>query len=230
MSNLHADSIRKTFDGRNILNDIFISCHQGEIVGLLGRNGSGKSTLLKVIFGSLNADYKFVSVDEKKTGKLYSTRHLIRYLPQHNFLPDHKKIKHIISCFCNSTNAIEIRDNNLIKPLLEKKAKEISGGERRIVEVLLMVYSEAKILLFDEPFNGISPINVETIKTIFKSHSKDKAIIITDHDYENVINISSRIVLMQDGNTRIIKDLTELVDFGYLPQAVCKANLLENLD
>jgi len=217
MNILHADSIRKTIDGRNILNDIFISCKKGEIIGLLGRNGSGKSTLLKIIFGSMAADNKFVSVDQKKTGSLYSTRNIIGYLPQNNCLPNHKKLKDLISCFCN--NADEVNSHDLVKPLLGKKVHQLSGGEKRIVEVLLMVHSEAKILLFDEPFNGISPINIEMIKDIIKFHSKDRAIIITDHDYRNVINMASRLVIIQNGNTKIIKELTELVDLGYLPES-----------
>lgn len=219
MSGLHVDSVRKTIRGRTILNDIFLSCSPGEIVGLLGRNGCGKSSLLKIIFGTSTADNKFVTVDLKKTGNLFTDRKLISYLPQHNYLPNHIKLKHIVTCFC-ARNADKLMSNEFIKPFLDKKAMQLSGGERRITEILLIVHSEAKILLLDEPFHGISPIHKETIKGIIKAHSKNKAVIITDHDYENVIDISARIVLMQDGNTRPIKSLAELAGFGYLPKTV----------
>jgi lipopolysaccharide export system ATP-binding protein len=66
MSGLHVDSVRKDFGIRRVLNDVFLSCEVGEIVGLLGRNGSGKSSLLKIVFGSCAADYKFVSIDHIK--------------------------------------------------------------------------------------------------------------------------------------------------------------------
>jgi ABC-type multidrug transport system ATPase subunit len=217
MSFLHADSIRKTLGGRNILNDIFISCEKGEIIGLLGRNGSGKSTLLKIIFGAVSGDNSFVSVDQRKTDGLYSTRNLIGYLPQNNFIPSHKKIRDLISCFCINTD--EITGLNFVKPFLDKKVHQLSGGEKRIVEILLMVYSGVEILLLDEPFNGIAPINIETIKTIIKDHSGNKAIIITDHDYQNVISLASKLVLIQDGNTKIIKVAADLVDLGYLPES-----------
>lgn len=93
----------------------------------------------------------------------------------------------------------------------------MSGGERRILEILLMVHSEAKYLLFDEPFNGISPVHIEILKDIIKAHSKDKGFIITDHDYRNVLDISSRVILMDNGNTKVIKEFNELIEFGYLP-------------
>lgn len=225
MSALHVDSVRKMIGGKTILNDIFLSCQPGEIVGLLGRNGCGKSSLLKIIFGSSTADNKFVTVDLQKTGNLFSVRHLINYLPQHNYLPNHIKLKHIINCFC-AHNAAELMKHEFIKPFLDKKATQLSGGERRLAEILIIVHSEAKILLLDEPFHGIAPMHKEGIKDIIRFHSKNKAIIITDHDYENVIDISSRIVMMQDGNTRPIKTLDELAAYGYLP-ATTDLNAME---
>lgn len=217
MSFLHVDSIRKTFNGHKILNDIFISCEKGEIVGLLGRNGSGKSTLLKIIFGAIRADNRFVSVDQKKARGLYSTRSLIGYLPQSSYMPGHKNIKDLISCFCPDTD--EIRSHRCVKPFLDKKVHQLSGGEKRIVEILLIVYSGAEILLLDEPFNGIAPNNIATINTIIKDHAQNKAIVITDHDYQNVISMASKLVMIQDGNTKIIKEVSELVEFGYLPES-----------
>lgn len=219
MSLLHVDSIRKQIGNRQILNDIFISCKPGEIVGLLGRNGSGKSTLLKIIFGSLSADYKFVSIDDRKIDSISDNRKLLHYLPQDNCLPNHIKITNIIKCFCNKENAALVMENDLVKPILQKKAQQLSGGERRILEILLMVHSEAKYLLFDEPFNGVSPLHIEILKGLIKKHSKHKGFIITDHDYRNVLAISSTVILMDNGNTKVIRDFKDLIAFGYLPSS-----------
>lgn len=218
MSGLHVDSVRKQIGDKQILNDVFISCKTGEVVGLLGRNGSGKSTLLKIIFGSLKADYQYISIDDKKINSLYDNRALLQYLPQDNFLPNHIKTINIIRCFCNAENAALLIDNELVKPHLKKKTNQLSGGERRILEVLLMVHSGAKYLLFDEPFNGIAPLHIEIVKEIIKEHAKDKGFIITDHDYRNVLDLSSTVILMDKGNTRVIKEFNDLIQFGYLPQ------------
>jgi ABC-type multidrug transport system ATPase subunit len=219
MMGLHVDSVRKEIGGRTILNDVFLSCTSGEIVGILGRNGAGKTTLLKIVFGSLVADYKFVSVEEKRTGKLFSTRNLIQYLPQHKFLPSHVKISSIISCFCDKKQAALLMGNELIKPFLKKKTDQLSTGERRLVEISLFLFSNAKYILFDEPFNGIAPLYVEQIKDLIRKHGKDKGLIITGQDYRNIIELSSRLVLIKDGNTRMVKDLQELIDYGYLPES-----------
>ncbi|CAM4097637.1 ABC-type lipopolysaccharide export system, ATPase component [Pedobacter westerhofensis] len=217
MSGLHADSIRKEINARQILSDVFISCQPGQIIGLLGRNGSGKSTLLKIIFGSLAADHKYVAVNARKLNSLFESRKLIHYLPQDNFLPDHIQIKTIISCFCSSAALSLLLAEDLIKPFLKSKINQLSGGEKRIVEVMMMLYSDAEYLLFDEPFNGISPLHIEILKKLIQKHSVSKGIIITDHSYEHVLDIATNVILLDKGNTKVITEHRQLVELGYLP-------------
>jgi len=218
MNGLHVDSVIKTFGTKLILNDVFMSCKKGEIIGLLGRNGSGKSTLLKIIFGSLTADKKFVKVDGKFVNSLFDSRNLINYLPQDNFLPNHVKINDIISLFCDKNNAELVRANEFIKPLLDKKSKQLSRGERRIAEIYLIVYSDAKYVLIDEPFNGVAPVFRENIKNLIKEQSKNKGFILTDHDYRNILDIATRLIILYDGSTKEIKNKDELIYWGYIPE------------
>jgi ABC-type multidrug transport system ATPase subunit len=217
MNGLHVDSVIKSFGTNQVLTDVFISCMEGEIIGLLGRNGSGKSTLLKIIFGSLLADNKFVRVDSKIVNSLIDNRKLINYLPQDNFLPNHIRIKKIISLFCDKTNSEIIKNHAFFRPLLNKKSKQLSSGEQRIVEIFLIVYSDAKYILIDEPFNGVAPIYKEDIKNIIKEQSKRKGFIITDHDYRNIFDISTKTILIHDGETKEIKQINELKYWGYIP-------------
>ena len=216
MNKLHVDSIRQTYGNRQILTDVFISCEKGEIVGLLGRNGVGKSTLLEIIFGSVKADNKFIKIDNKYIKGILDNQNLIKYLPQKNFLPNHIKISTIIKLFCDKKNASIIINNHLIKPLLNKKNKELSGGEKRIVEIFLIVLSNAKYILMDEPFNAVAPIYREEIKDLIIEQSKNKGFIITDHDYRNILNIATRTVLIKDGSTKEIKNKKELITYGYI--------------
>src|SRR5690606_35282774 len=104
MSNLHVDSITKSFNGNVLLSDVFISCQKGEIKGLIGRNGSGKSTLLKIVFGTEKADFKFVRIGNKIIRNISDGRNLISYLPQHNFLPNNISIRTIINLFLQKEN------------------------------------------------------------------------------------------------------------------------------
>ena len=216
---LYVDSVTKSFGIRQVLTDIFLSCNEGEIIGLLGRNGAGKSTLLKIIFGSMQADFKFVRIGDKRINGLYDNRNLINYLPQHSFLPNHLKISHIIKLFCEKANAGLIAANELISPLIHKKARQLSGGEKRLVEIFLIIYSNATYILIDEPFNGIAPIYKEVIKNMIREQSKKKGFIITDHDYRNILDLSTRIVLIHDGGTKEIKNKEELEFWGYIPNS-----------
>lgn len=217
MTDLHVDSIIKSYGTKQVLTDVFISCQQGEIVGILGRNGSGKSTLLKIIFGSLNSETKFVKVGNKVIRNLFDNRNLIKYLPQDSFLPDHLKLQTIIELFCEKKNVSKISENQLIKPILNRKCKEMSGGEKRIVEIFLIIYSKAKYVLIDEPFNGVAPMIKEEIKQKIREQSAYKGFIITDHDYHNIIDIATRKILIIDGGTKLINDACDLKKWGYLP-------------
>ncbi|WKN44745.1 ATP-binding cassette domain-containing protein [Tunicatimonas pelagia] len=218
MSELRADSIIKSFGIKQVLTDVFVSCKTGEIVGLLGRNGSGKSTLLKIIFGSLSADSKMVKVDHKIIRKVSDSHRYINYLPQDGYLPSHLKIANIINIVCEPTQAEIVKSHRLVVPLLNKTSKQLSGGERRVLEILLIVYSYSKFSLLDEPFNGIAPIYKDEIKDIIQEQSKEKGFIITDHDYRNVLDIATKVILIHDGGTRVMKDTNELAEWGYLPK------------
>jgi len=219
MSKLHVDSVIKSFGTKQVLTDVFMTCTKGEIVGILGRNGSGKSTLLKIIFGSLKAEYKFVKVGDKQIKGLYDGRRLINYLPQESFLPNHLRMRAIVNLFCRKENAAIIFENEFFKPLLNRKSKDLSGGEKRIVEIFLIIYSDAEYILIDEPFNGVAPVFKEEIKNLIKEQSRNKGFVITDHDYRNILDIATKTVLLHDGGTKLISDRNELKFWNYLPEA-----------
>lgn len=218
MIGLHVDSVTKSFGTKQILTDIYISCNIGEIVGLLGRNGAGKTTLLKIIFGSLQADTKYIKVADKQINGLFYNSNLITYLPQNSFLPNHVKVRTIISMFCNKTNAGKIFSHEHIRSLINKRTHNLSGGEKRLLEVFLIVYSDASFVLIDEPFNGIAPIYIEEIKRIIKEQSNHKGFIITDHVYRDITDVATRVVLLHDGGIKTINNTEELKNWGYIPE------------
>ncbi|MDR5589922.1 ATP-binding cassette domain-containing protein [Christiangramia sp. SM2212] len=216
MNHLQADSIRKSYGDKLILSDIFLSCNQGETVGLIGRNGSGKSTLLKIIFGIENAENKYVKVNKKMIRNLGDSRNLINYLPQNNFLPTELKVLTIIKLFLQSQRREFLLNNEHVKPLLDRKFQNLSGGEKRILEILLLIYSEAKFILLDEPFEGVSPLVRDYILKIVNEEKSNKGFIITDHDYENVLKISDKILFLSNGNLKEIRNEKDLQEYGYL--------------
>lgn len=219
MSKLHIDSITKSFGEKDILKDIYLSCETGTISGLLGRNGCGKSTLFQIIFGSIKGDTQYIKLNNTILQNQFDRKNKIAYLPQYSFLPKNIKIKNLIDLFCDKENSTKISQSEFIQPFLNETPNTLSGGELRIVEVLLIIYSKAEFILLDEPFHSLSPKVVTEIKTVIKQQT-DKGFIISDHQYHDVLDISDDIFLLSDGHLKPIKDLTELKRFNYLPKNI----------
>lgn len=219
MSELHIDSLSKSYNNKVILSDVFLTCKTGEIKGLIGRNGSGKSTLLKIVFGVEQADFKYVKVDNKIVKNLSEGRRLINYLPQDNFLPNGVKIKTLINLFLPKQSRTVLLENEHVKPLLNRENKELSTGQKRIVEILLVIHSNAKFILLDEPFNGVSPIIKKYIMTYILEMKSSKGFIITDHDYENVLNLADSNYFLKNGYLKEIVSEGELVELGYITKS-----------
>ena len=163
------------------------------------------------------ADGKFIRVDSQLLNSINQKRNLISYLPQESFLPSQLKIRTAIKLFCSASNASKLFSNQLMRPFLNKKTSQLSGGEQRLAEVLLIIHSPAKFILIDEPFNGIAPLYKDELKALITELAINKGFIITDHDHKNIIDISSRIILLFDGGTKEISTKKELMEWGYLP-------------
>lgn len=217
MHELHVDSISKSFGANRVLSDIFISCKPGDLIGLLGRNGSGKSTLLKIIAGLLSADNKYIRVDGQNISNLSAHNRKIGYLPQDSFLPTHLKVNRIIDLFCKADIG-SLKASPHVKPFLNRKSKELSGGERRVIEILLIIHSGVQYVLIDEPFNGVEPLHKEDVKNLIKGYSQEKGFIITDHDYKNILAIATKMIILHEGSIKEIKAEEDLVKWGYLPE------------
>ena len=213
---LEIDSVQKYFDQKLILSDVYLKCETGDIIGLLGRNGSGKSTLLKIIFGILEANNKFVRIDGNVKFKTSDLLTEISYLPQENFIPNSFSVKKVIQLSIEKQNTDDFYNDEMINSLKEKKIYHLSGGELRYLEIKLILSNPSKFVLLDEPYNGLSPIMIDKINQLIVQNSNKKGIIITDHNYENVIKVSDKLILMKDGKTFHLNDKKELIEKGYL--------------
>jgi ABC-type lipopolysaccharide export system ATPase subunit len=97
-----------------------------------------------------------------------------------------------------------------------KTVDAMSCGEWRQIEMLMILYSRAKFILLDEPFTHISPIQVDEFKRIIRDRAQTRGIIVTDHYYKNVLEVSDRLLLISNGYTEMISDREDLVRYGYL--------------
>jgi lipopolysaccharide export system ATP-binding protein len=215
LSTLKVDSVQLEFDYRKILQDVWLHCTQGEVIGLLGRNGCGKSSLLRIIFGSLNPAYKHVSIDGDFIKKGYHKQR-IAYLPQHPYLPDGIKINDLAKMLVDERLWDDFAAYPIYKNNEHKKINELSGGERRQLEMLMIVHNKSDFILLDEPFTHISPIQAEEFKLTIRKCAKIKGIILTDHQYRNILDVSDKIILLHDGTTKHITSHEELITYNYI--------------
>jgi ABC-type multidrug transport system ATPase subunit len=213
---LEVDGIQKKFDERVILSDIYLKCETSEIIGLLGRNGSGKSTLLKIIVGLVNAPNKCIRIDRVSKNKATDLFNEISYLHQNQFIPNHLSVKKAISLSIDTNKIESFCNDGFIKSIVGKKINHLSSGELRYLEIKIVLYNSSKFVLLDEPYNGLSPIMVDVVNELIKANSEKKGIIITDHNYQNVIKISTRLVLIKDGKVHTINAKEDLIEKGYL--------------
>lgn len=215
LQTLKVDSVQLEFDGRKILQDVYISCSTGEVVGLLGRNGCGKSSLLRIIFGSLSSNYKHVSINGNHLHKGYHNNR-IAYLAQHNYLPKGIRIHKLAKPFIDPLLWDDFIEHPSYQQHQNKTADQLSGGELRQLETLMIIYSRADFILLDEPFTHISPVQANDLKILIKQCTQTKGVIVTDHQYYNVLDISDRIILLDKGCTKPINNENDLITYGYL--------------
>ena len=215
---LEVDSVMISFDDRNVLNSCYLRCETGDIIGILGRNGCGKSTLLKIIFGTISIYNKFIRINQEVYDQPYKYGNLIAYLPQHDFLPKNISIERIAKIYLTNKAAREkITHDTRLKNHLKKRISELSGGELRYLEIMLLVNLDTKFILLDEPFSKVEPLYKEVISDLIRQYRSTKGFIITDHDYTNIIAASDRIILISEGISRPIKNLYELEKWHYVP-------------
>lgn len=216
MKKLETDSIQLAFDQRVILNNIYLSCHTGEIVGLLGRNGSGKSCLLKIIFGTLRADNQSVRINNQYFSKPYCQGGNIRFLPQDGFLPGYLKVTECINTIAGPD--FPLQDWDELAGLENMPMAALSGGQRKLLELLLILYSKADFILLDEPFSFLAPVTIEKVTPVIQQQKRNKGIILTDHMYRTVLETADRLYLISSGVLKSVKDSRHLADLGYISE------------
>ena len=202
------------FGSRRILSNIYFTCETGKITGILGRNGQGKTCLMNIVYGSMNPLSKSIRFDNISIFKAFKRPDLLTYLPQFNFIPSSLSLKRIFSdfgldyvLFENFFPEFKTKHNVIIKHL--------SGGQRRLVEVYLIIKSKSKFSMLDEPFSHLMPLQIEKIKEILQNEKQTKGILITDHMYRQVTNICDNLYVLTDGKIHLTKDITDIDKLGY---------------
>lgn len=213
---LKIESLSKILNERVILSNIYVGLATGDIVGLFGRNGSGKTTLFKILFGIQTANQLFFRYNDKAILNRLKFKKIFSLLTQDRFLPNTISVSQVINIMINERDRILFYEDEVLNKHLKAKVSDLSFGTIKYLEVKCILFNASPFCLLDELFNGLSPIICERIKKDILSQSKSKGIIITDHNYENVLDVSNKNWLLKSGSLKVIKNMSELKYFGYL--------------
>ncbi|MAO09671.1 MAG: ABC transporter ATP-binding protein [Flavobacteriaceae bacterium] len=218
MATLQVHDVTKSFGKTQVLKNVSFSMETGDIFGIFGRNGSGKSTLLKIIFGTLSADILHLEINGRKvsTSEVIK-KQLIAYLPQHPFLPNNQRVRDIIPMYFQEEKEQDaVFYHPFVATLTHKKAGELSHGERKFFETILISHLPHPFLMLDEPFSMLEPLQTKALKEFLVKISETKGIIITDHYYTDVLDITSKNIILKDGKSIEIHSIEDLKKNEYL--------------
>jgi len=216
LNTLEIDSVHLNLGGKTVLSNIYLKCKTGDIIGILGRNGCGKSSLLKVLFGSLKADNKSVRLNQSYLKQLYTRKEAVNFSPQEGMLMKYLTFKEVVRIFELENHLDQILSIDEIKHNQESEIGQLSGGIKKMIEIMTMLYSKSKFTLLDEPFSFLSPVLIEKLLPHIKSQSKSKGIILTDHQYETVWETANKHYILYEGTLRQISKPQELEEYGYI--------------
>ena len=218
MDLLKVTDVNKSYGKKAILKNINLDCKVGEIIGIFGRNGTGKSTLLKLIFGTVKADSILIKINsEIISQKAIIPSKRIGYLPQDTFLPKERKVREIIPFFFpKGDDQDKVFYSPQVSSFEKIKIGKLSLGQLRYLELLIIGNLNHQFLMLDEPFSMIEPIYKDVIKSLLLKLKKTKGIILTDHYYNDVLEITDENFVIKDSEIIKVADKSDLVKYEYL--------------
>lgn len=228
---LVAQDITKKFGTCTALNKVSFNLKNGEIVALLGKNGAGKSTLLRIISGFIAADSGKVALDDitlsdNRVGFLNS----IGYVPENSSLYPEIKVYDYLKFIADVRGILPARIKHKIVEVCEmfdltevlgQKCESLSKGYKKRVEIAGALLAAPKVLLLDEPTEGLDPAQKLSLHKILKKLTKSHIVIISTHLLDDVDAMAERILLLDKGV--LIKDIS-VAEF----KKISKSNLTDS--
>ena len=209
---LKINNISKAFKDKNIVSGVSFEVNAGDIYGLLGPNGAGKTTTFYIIAGLLSSDRGQIILSGEDISAIpmhQRSKRGIKYLPQEpsifQNLSVYENLYGLAELSFDNKRDIEIFiDNSMeefnLSKISDLKGRQLSGGQRRKVEIARTLAADPKVILLDEPFAGIDPIAIEDIKNVLiKLLKRDIGILITDHNVRETLEICNKAAIISDG-------------------------------
>ena len=234
---LNLNKISKSIKDKIIVDDISFEINEGSINGLLGPNGAGKTTTFYLIAGLIPLDSGEIIYNNQNISNLPMHKRSnigIKYLPQEPSIFQNLTVREnlygLAEIYLKEKNKIDkFMDRSIeefsLQDVLDQKGRQLSGGQRRKVEIARTLAASPKIILLDEPFAGIDPIAIDDIKNVLKGlKNKGIAILITDHNVREALDICDNAIVINNGQV-IAKGAKEELTKNELVKKVYLGNM-----
>ena len=222
---LRAEGLQKTYKGRKVVNGVSVEIKPGEIVGLLGPNGAGKTTSFYMMVGLVKPEGGRVLLDDKEITRLPMYKRAqegIGYLAQEpsafRGLTAEQNIQLVLEMLPGLSKAeqkarLEDLLNSLdMAPRRHTLARQLSGGERRRIEIARVLATRPSFILLDEPFTGVDPIAIEDLQKIIDDlKTRGIGVLITDHNVHATLAITDRAYIISEGEIKTSGTAEELI-------------------
>ena len=202
--------LNKKYGKKQVLKDVNLTLHGGQIVGLLGPNGSGKTTLIKVLNGLLKEYDGDVQIDQQAIG--IHSKKIISYLPDEPYFENWMTTSDALNLFVDMYDDFDL---NKALSLMERmdiekkvKIKELSKGMKEKFQLILVMSRKAKIYILDEPLGGIDPAARELIlDTILNNYAEDALVLLSTHLIADIEKIFDEVIFIKNGEIENSEDL-----------------------
>jgi len=218
MPAVEVNQIVKRYRDKVVVNDLSFSVAQGEIFGLIGPNGAGKTTTIRMMMDIIKPDSGDVTILGKKLSE--ASKNKLGYMPEERGL--YKKLTVIDSIIYLASlkgmdkHSAEEKANELLNqtgmlPHKRKKIEELSRGMGQIIQFIVTITHDPELVILDEPFAGLDPVNTELLKRMFADlRNQGKAVILSTHQMNQVEELCDRILMINNGCAILYGNLAEI--------------------
>jgi ABC-2 type transport system ATP-binding protein len=219
MSNVvEVKHVVKSYADRVAVDDLSFAIAQGEIFGLIGPNGAGKTTTIKMMMDIIKPDSGEVEILGEKLSD--ATKDKLGYMPEERGLYKKQRVLDTIIYFATlkgmDPHTAAVRANQLLEktdmlPNARKKVDELSKGMSQIIQFIVTIIHEPQLIILDEPFGGLDPVNTELIKNmLFDLRREGKAIILSTHQMNQIEELCDRILMVNHGRSVLYGHIADI--------------------
>jgi ABC-2 type transport system ATP-binding protein len=218
MDTVAVSHVVKSFADKVAVNDLSFTIAPGEIFGLIGPNGAGKTTTIKMIMDIIKPDSGEVTILGEKLSE--ATKNKLGYMPEERGLYKKQRVLDTILYLASlkgmdrrlaAEKANQLLEQTGMLPHARKKIDELSKGMSQIIQFIVTIIHDPQLLILDEPFAGLDPVNTESLKKMLLDlRNQGKAIILSTHQMNQIEELCDRILMVNNGRAVLYGDLTEI--------------------